>query len=56
MQPTKWHIVANETTDPTEFETLGQGPWDLYNRDDKFHATFKSGTEKRWFSVPLLMA
>ena len=28
--------------------TLGshQGPWNLYGRDGKFRATFKSGTEK----------
>jgi len=31
-----------------------QGPQNLYGRNGKFHATFKSGREKRRFSVPLL--
>jgi len=32
-----------------------QGTWNLYGRDSKFRDTFKSGIEKRWFSLPLLM-
>jgi len=32
------------------------GPRMLYSRDGKFRATFKSGTVKRRFSVPLLMS
>jgi len=31
------------------------GPRNLYGRDSKFRPTFKSGTEKRLFSVPLVM-
>jgi len=35
---------------------FGSGaPRNLYGRDGKFGPTFKSGTEKRRFSVPLLM-
>ena len=33
-----------------------QGPRNLYGRDGKFCHTFESGTEKRLFAVPLLMA
>jgi len=33
----------------------GAGPRNLYGRDGKFRPTFKSGTEKRLFYVPLLM-
>ena len=34
---------------------FGQEPRSLYGRDSKFCVSFKSGMEKRWFSVPLLM-
>jgi len=34
---------------------VGQGPRNLYGRDGKFRPTFKSGTEKCLFSVPLLI-
>jgi len=34
----------------------GQRPRNLYGRDGKFRPTFKSGKEKRQFSVPFLMA
>jgi len=30
----------------TEMKSHGQGPRNLYGRDSKFRATFKSGTEK----------
>ena len=32
-----------------------QGPRNLYSRDGEFHPTFKSRTEKRLFSIQLLM-
>ena len=36
--------------------TQAQGPRNLYGRDSKFRPTFKSGTDKCLFSVPLLMS
>ena len=39
----------------TPIQVMSQGPRNLYGRDGKFRPTFKSWTEKRRFSVTLLM-
>ena len=47
----RWHTVYNSY----RLLCVINEPQNLYFRDDKFHATFETGTEKRRFSVPLLM-
>jgi len=37
------------------FDNISQGPRNPYGRESKFRATFKSGTERDWFSIQLLM-
>jgi len=45
VEVSSWHITRCHK----------QGPRNLYGRDGKFRPTFKSVTEKRLFSVPLLL-
>jgi len=37
------------------FSSLNQEMWNIYGRDGKVRLSFKSGKEKRQFSVPLLI-
>ena len=50
----RWHRPTDGGTAAVALHRP-QDPRYLYGRDGKFRPTFKSGTEKRLFSVPLLM-
>ena len=53
---TQWvDRVTDILAGPGNDKHCTNGPWNLYGRDGKFHATFNNGMEKHQFSVPLLM-